>query len=242
MALLICNSPTVSGLPSSVECTIFLRYVGAAKREAGMAKTDAARLAKLRDMLERLKRGEIVLNRQLRIWLGHEDYAAYERQWSDQQELRDDLADKPDEIKEYERLLKRANFIYNKAEGASQRGRKSARKLFNEAEDAFERVLERGSEIVGSDPSLSEWFDRDTKYEMGSTLVSSPDGVPKIVTSRGANNGGGGILVRKMTKRELKTYTLECAIGAIERPIDLNDIEERARRFSAMIRSLDERD
>ena len=64
------------------------------------------RVAKLNAILERLRRGQNVQNRHLRKLLGEEGYARFLDDWCEQQELREDLKNKPNEILEYEKRLK----------------------------------------------------------------------------------------------------------------------------------------
>ena len=78
-------------------------------------KSKEKRINKLKQVLERLGRGEIVQNRQLKTVLGIEDYARYFDDYCEQTQLRDVLKDKPDEIIEYERHLKAATFAYKHA-------------------------------------------------------------------------------------------------------------------------------
>ena len=68
-------------------------------------KSKEKRIDKLQQVLDRLSRGEIVQNRQLKTVLGAEDYARYFYDYREQTQLRDMLKDKPDEIIEYERRL-----------------------------------------------------------------------------------------------------------------------------------------
>ena len=64
--------------------------------------------------------------------LGTEGYARYFDDYCEQEQLREMLKDKPDEIIEYERRLKAATFAYNKADSKSIKGQhKSASKMFN---------------------------------------------------------------------------------------------------------------
>ena len=84
-------------------------------------KSKEKRINKLKQVLERLSRGEIVQNRQLKTVLGIEDYARYCDDYREQEQLREMLKDKPDEIIEYERRLKAATFAYSKADYKSQR-------------------------------------------------------------------------------------------------------------------------
>ena len=84
-------------------------------------KSQEKRINKLKQVLERLSRGEIVQNRQLKTVLGTEGYARYFSDCEYQKHLRVMLKDKPDEIIEYEQRLKAATFAYSKADYKSQR-------------------------------------------------------------------------------------------------------------------------
>ena len=82
---------------------------------------EAKRLSKLEAIAEKLKRGENVQNRQLRTWLSEEEYTQVDIEWQDQLELREELKDKPDDLKRYEEKLKQSTFYYNRAEGYSNK-------------------------------------------------------------------------------------------------------------------------
>ena len=78
-------------------------------------KSQENRNDRLKQVLERLSRGKIVRNRQLKSVLGSEGYARYLSDCEYQKHLRVMLKDKPDEIIEYEQRLKAATFAYTKA-------------------------------------------------------------------------------------------------------------------------------
>ena len=77
------------------------------------------RLSKLEAVAEKLRRGENVQNRQMQTWLSGDEYTQIEADWQEQLELREELKDKPSELKRYEEKLKQATFEYNRAEGYS---------------------------------------------------------------------------------------------------------------------------
>ena len=98
---------------------------------------ETKRLAKLEAIAEKLKRGENVQNRQLKTWLSDDEYAQVEEEWQGQLELREELNDKPSELKRYEEKLKQATFNYNRAEGYSSKGKHSTvKKFYNKSTDA----------------------------------------------------------------------------------------------------------
>ena len=112
-------------------------------------KSSEKRINKLKQVLERLSRGKIVQNRQLKSVLGTKGYARYCYDYREQEQLREMLGDKPKEIIEYERRLKAATFSYNKADSKSVKGQhKTAHKMFNYTDGLFERLAEYLSENI----------------------------------------------------------------------------------------------
>ena len=64
-----------------------------------LAAEEAKRLEKLEIISQRLRRGENVQNRQLQTWLSDEEYEQLEYEWQEQLELRNELKDKPSDLK-----------------------------------------------------------------------------------------------------------------------------------------------
>ena len=81
-----------------------------------LSKTEQNRLAKLNAVLDELRRGENVQNRRLVTWLTEDEYENFAIDWESQQQIREELKDKPDELRRYENKLHQATFIDNKAE------------------------------------------------------------------------------------------------------------------------------
>jgi len=138
-------------------------------------------IAKLQKIIERLSRGEIVQNRQLKTVLGTEEYARYLSDCEYQRYLRAMLKDKPYEIVEYERRLKVATFAYSKADYKSQKGHRSAKKMFGASDTQFERLSEYLSENIIGHPELEAWFDRPLAKCLGDSFGVSPDGFPRSI-------------------------------------------------------------
>ena len=69
------------------------------------------RLSKLEAIAVKLRRRENVQNRQLQTWLSEDEYAQVDIEWQEQLELREELKDKPDELKRYEDKLKEAIIV-----------------------------------------------------------------------------------------------------------------------------------
>ena len=82
-------------------------------------------------------------NRQLKTWLSDDEYAELEQAWEEQRELREELKDKPNDLKRYEEKLRQATFEYNRAEGYSSKGKHAtAKKFYNKSESLSEDALE----------------------------------------------------------------------------------------------------
>ena len=127
-----------------------------------LTSEEAKRHSKLEAIADKLKRGENVQNRQLRTWLGENEYEQLENEWQEQLELRNELKDKPSDLKRYEEKLKQATFNYNRAEGYNSKGKHTTAKMFyNKTESLYEYALEILQEILHYDISLCIWLDRD---------------------------------------------------------------------------------
>ena len=70
-----------------------------------LSETEHNRLAKLNVMLDELRRGKNVQNRRLVTWRTEAEYEGFESDWESQLQIREELNDKPDELKRYEDKL-----------------------------------------------------------------------------------------------------------------------------------------
>ena len=123
------------------------------------------RLSKLEAIAEKLKRGENVQNRQLQTWLSEDEYAQIASEWDTQKLFREELKDKPTELKRYEDKLKEAIMMRNRSDAYYRKGKKSAAyKLGSKCESLCEDALEILQEIVAADASLQIWFDRNLDF------------------------------------------------------------------------------
>ena len=124
-------------------------------------------------------------NRRLATWLTEAEYEDFKSDVENQQQIREELNDKPDELKRYEDKLKKAIFNCSRAEGYSTKGKHStAKKFYNSIESLCEDALEILQEILHSDSSLRFWFDREVGFEFGSDLSVDLVSLPRLVTSR----------------------------------------------------------
>jgi tetratricopeptide (TPR) repeat protein len=150
-----------------------------------LTSEEQKRLARLEAIADKLKRGVNVQNRQLQTWLSDEEYEQLEYEWQEQLELRNELKEKPSDLKRYEKKLREATFNYNRAEGYSSKGKHStAKKFYDKSESLCEDALEILQEILHYDSSLRVWFDRDISFEVGDDLSADIVSLPRLVTSR----------------------------------------------------------
>ena len=205
----------------------------ASRKQRKLTAKEKKRLEKLEGMCHQLKGGKNVQNRQLKQWLTENEYKKFEESWEQQKEIRAEYADKPSEIIEYEERLSKAIFFYNRAEGYRRKGKsKSARAMDKKAEVLFERLLEYFEEIMAADLSLQIWFDSGVDLTPNGNTTLSPQGVPRVVTSRSLHGDGGGFLTLLLTKKEVKIEILERAIDDLKYESESSDGDsKRLREF-----------
>jgi len=169
------------------------------------------RLSKLEAIVSKLKRGEHVQNRQLQTWLSEDEYAQVDIEWQEQLELREELKDKPSELKRYEDKLKEAIMMRNRSDAYHRKGKKSAAyKLDSKCESLCEDALEILQEIVAADASLQIWFDRHLDFAHGSLIDASLGNLPRLVTSRS---------IEKLSDDSRLVKKIDVKIGVVERAI-----------------------
>ena len=178
------------------------------------------RLSKLGAIVSKLKRGENVQNRQLQTWLSQDEYEQVDVEWQEQLEIREELKDKPDELKRYEDKLKEAIMMRNRSDAYHRKGKKSAAyKLDSKCESLCEDALEILQEIVAADASLQIWFDRNLDFGHGSLIDASLGNLPRLVTSRSIEKlSDDSRLVKKI---DVKISVVERAIHSIGRDTEV---------------------
>jgi len=157
-----------------------------------------------------------VQNRQLKTWLSEGEYAQVDIEWQEQLEIREELKDKPSELKRYEEKLKEAIMMRNRSDAYHLRGKKSAAyKLDNKCESLCEDALEILQEIVAADASLQIWLDRNLDFGHGSLIDASLGNLPRLVTSRSIEKlSDDSRLVKKI---DVKISVVKRAIYSIGR-------------------------
>ena len=189
---------------------------------------EAKRLANLEAIAEKLKRGENVQNRQLQTWLSEDEYEQLEYDWKEQLELRNELKDKPGDLKRYEEKLREATFNYNRAEGYSSKGKhNTAKKFYDKSESLCEDALEILQEILHYDSSLRVWFDRDINFEVGGELSADIVSLPRLVTSRSHEKlSDDSRLARKQSVKLAVVERVMINIGRDAAPASKDDVSK----------------
>jgi hypothetical protein len=181
-------------------------------RRAELTKEEQQKLDKLNGIFDTLKRGENVQNRQLHTWLSQDEYEQIAAEWDTQKLFREELKDKPSELKRYEDKLKEAIMMRNRSDAYHRKGKKSAAyKLDSKCESLCEDALEILQEIVAADASLQIWFDRNLDFAHGSLIDASLGNLPRLVTSRS---------IEKLSDDSRLVKKLDVKIGVVERAID----------------------
>ncbi len=145
-----------------------------------------------------------------------EEYQEIELEWQQQLEFRDELKDKPSELKRHEEKLKQAVFNNNRAEDYSGKGKHNAAKRFYDRSETFcEEALEILQEIVHSNPYLQTWFDRELNFGADDGLSADVASLPRLVTSRSFERQRSD--GRIVSKQAVKLTVVERAIDSIGR-------------------------
>ena len=203
----------------------------AARKRRNLTKKEKKRLEKLEGMCHQLKGGKNVQNRQLKQWLTENEYKEFEESWKQQKEMRIDCSDKPSEVVEYEEKLSKAIFTYNRAEGYRRKGKsKSAKEMDQKADVQFEKLLEYFEEIMAADLSLQTWFDSGVDLTPNGDTTLSPQGVPRVVTSRSLDLQHGGLSSFISSKKEVKIESLENAIDELKYESESSDGDAKKLR------------
>jgi len=170
------------------------------------------RLSKIEAIVAKLKRGDNVQNRQFQAWLSADEYEQIIAEWETQKNFREELKDKPSELKRYEGKLKEAIMMRNRSDAYHRKGKKTAAyKLDSRCENLCEDALE----IVAAYASLQIWFDRNLDFGHGSLIDASLGNLPRLVTSRSIEKlRDDSRLVKKI---DVKISVIERAIYSISK-------------------------
>ena len=202
--------------PSSNFRKLLQERIAKANPRRTLTAKEHRRLSKIEAIAAKLKRRENVQNRQLQTWLNEDEYEQIAAEWDTQKHFREELKDKPTELKRYEDKLKEAIMMRNRSDAYHRKGKKSAAyKLDSKCESLCEEALEILQEIVAADASLQIWFDRNLDFAHGSLIDASLGNLPRLVTSRSLEKLSNDS--RVMKKIDVRISVVERAIYSIGR-------------------------
>ena len=185
------------------------------------------RLKRLKELFARLKSGEDISRRDLKNALTEQQWEEFEynNQNIDIEEL--DASNRPDELRTYLDLLKKADFYYYRAESTSKTersridhlGRSGRKRLFDKADTYYERAIERLNEIFEScdGQTLNEVLAHlDRPWQLGDSPNLGPNHMPRVRNSRSRFSDSQSGLTKFDLKRKYKRDAIESAIAALK--------------------------
>ncbi len=214
---------------------MFFQLRAKSSERRALTEKDHKRIAKLVKLQQSLIAGEHVQNRTLQNNLTSAQYEEFSISWDREKQYREDhFGKKPEAIAEYEGLLRKADFAFNRGDAYSRKGnRKEAADFLYKAEHLYERAIERLSELLSADPTIQTWLDRD--FDAGVSL--SPSSVPRARTSRGVNNQSP---LSKTKIKDLKIDAVEKAI--FELIYDQEGSHKPSAKLDSILKRLDSDD
>ena len=90
--------------PSSKLRQLLQEQIDKANPRRQLTAEETKRLAKLKAIADKLKRGENVQNRKIQTWLSEDEYPQIEAEWQEQLALREELKDKPSDFKHIRKM------------------------------------------------------------------------------------------------------------------------------------------
>lgn len=182
-----------------------------------MQRLDKAKLEKL---IAKLDAGKAVSLRDIEFNLGEEGLNAYNTLWAVEQERRKFFEVKPDLIKQYDELVKQADFANNKY----QPNTKHPKPIKH-----YQAAIDLHTKIVVADAALADWFDR----AVGET-TADVEGVARLVTSR----SGLKRLGAETSKESIKRHLLAEAVKKIEAEQQAFAESEDGKKLKQMVAKL----
>ena len=185
------------------------------------------RLKRLKELVARLKSGEDITRRDLKNALTEQQWEEFEYNNQNIDIEEPDASNRPDELRTYLDLLKKADFYYYRAESTSKTersridhlGRSGRKRLFDTADTYYERAIERLNEIFEScdAQTLNEVRTHlDRPWQLGDSPNLGPNHMPRIRNSRSRFSDSQSGLTKFDLKRKYKRDAIESAIAALK--------------------------
>jgi hypothetical protein len=208
-----------------------LQQAQQANQSEALAKLDPTekkrRLKRLKELFVRLKGGEDIIRRDLQNALTAEQWEEFEYNNQNIDVEEPDSSNRPDELRTYLDLLKKADFYYYRAESTKKTersridhlGRSGRKRLFDTADTYYERAIERLNEIFEScdGETLNEVLSHlDRPWSLGDSPNLGPNHMPRVRNSRSRFSDSQSGLTKYDLKRKYKREAIESAITALK--------------------------
>lgn len=154
---------------------------------------------KLEKLITKLDAGKAVSLRDIGCNLGKEGLNAYNTLWAVEQERRKFFEIKPDLIKQYDELVKQADFANNKYQPNTKHPKPTKH---------YQSAIDLHANIVETDAVMADWLDRTV-----SEATASAEGVARLVTSRSELKR---TVAEAISKEAIKRRLLVEAVNKIE--------------------------
>jgi hypothetical protein len=185
------------------------------------------RLKRLKELLARLKRGDDITRRDLKNALTDEQWEEFEYNNQNIDVEEPDSSNRPDELRTYLDLLKKADFYYYRAESTKKTersridhlGRSGRKRLFDTADTYYERAIERLNEIFEScdAQTLNEVLAHlDRPWALGDSPNLGPNHMPRVRNSRSRFSDSQSGLTKFDLKRKYNRDAIENAIAVLK--------------------------
>ena len=138
------------------------------------------KIQRIQQLIDHLEKGGSVVRPALRKVIGNSGLNEFNKAWKDEKLSR---KNRPEEILEYARRLKKGLQLYSKAESRLFKSdHYKSRKLMEQAESVLENAVEYLRDMCGATQSLRVYLDRDP----WDSIELCPEGVPRPIWSTSA--------------------------------------------------------
>ena len=176
---------------------------------------------KLEKLIAKLDNGKPVSLRDIQFNLGADGLNKYNKLWNAELDRRGFLKVKPTQIKDYDALVKEADFANNKHRPNTKHPIPTKH---------FQLCIDLHKSIVKADKALEEWFDRAANEARADVL-----GIARLVTSRSELKRTSAICE---TKETIKRRLLIEAVNKIEADEKAFSDSEDGKKLKLMLADL----
>ncbi|MDH6504065.1 hypothetical protein [Polynucleobacter sphagniphilus] len=215
------------------------------------------RKKRIKELMRMLEKGLDVSPRDFNNAVEKDFAKLYKQRWAEQQELRE--IKPPQQVKEYEQMLQEAVMWHGRLDSYSGRNPKVGKVIVNrkqvmddmknKTDGLFERAYEKLQEIIATDKTLVMWFDRGIDFSFDSDISLDSDGMPRLITSKSANNLAQGRLQQLhgwKTKAQVKLDVMALALEELvkqertaeEIEAELKQNQQQAEKLKGMLAKL----